>query len=79
MKLEGKTALVTGGAKRVGREVALDLAESGCNIILHHNRSDPSQTVREIRERGVECTTLKIDLTVPEEYEIMSSLDSVDT
>ncbi len=78
MELEGKTALITGGAKRVGRVVALDLAESGCDIILHHNRSDPSRTVGEIREHGVECTTLKIDLTIPEEYEILSSLDSVD-
>jgi len=37
MNLKGKTALVTGAAKRVGREIALGLARHGANVIVHYN------------------------------------------
>lgn len=39
MELQGKTALITGGAHRIGRALALALAQAGCNLILHYNRS----------------------------------------
>ena len=39
MELQGKTALVTGGAHRIGRALALALAQAGCDLILHYNRS----------------------------------------
>ena len=39
MNLAGKTALVTGAAKRVGREIALGLARRGANIVVHYNTS----------------------------------------
>jgi len=39
MELQGKTALVTGGAHRIGRALALALARAGCDLILHYNRS----------------------------------------
>ena len=39
MEIQGKTALITGAAKRVGREIALDLAQKGANIVLHYNHS----------------------------------------
>ncbi|MBI4971474.1 MAG: SDR family oxidoreductase [Candidatus Omnitrophica bacterium] len=39
MKLQGKRALITGGAKRVGRMIAKTLAERGVNLILHYNTS----------------------------------------
>ena len=38
-KLAGRTALITGGAKRLGREIALTLAGRGMNIILHYHTS----------------------------------------
>ena len=34
-----RVALVTGGAERVDREIAFTLAEQGCDIIIHYNRS----------------------------------------
>lgn len=37
--LEGKTALVTGAAKRLGRAVSLALADAGCNVVLHYRSS----------------------------------------
>ncbi|MCJ7725887.1 MAG: SDR family NAD(P)-dependent oxidoreductase, partial [Acidimicrobiia bacterium] len=39
MDLSGITALVTGGGHRVGRGIALGLAEAGCDLLLHFNSS----------------------------------------
>ena len=39
-KLKGKTALITGAAKRIGRDMALTLADRGINVVTHFNRSD---------------------------------------
>lgn len=39
MELQGKTAFISGGAKRIGRECLLALARKGCRIVLHYNRS----------------------------------------
>lgn len=39
MDIHGKTALITGGAKRIGRTIALGLAREGARVILHHRAS----------------------------------------
>ena len=55
MKLAGKTVLITGAAKRIGREIALTLAKRGADIVLHYNRSEKEavRLEREIRRLGV--------------------------
>lgn len=40
MRLKGCTVLITGAAKRVGRVIALTLAEAGADLLIHYNRSD---------------------------------------
>jgi len=57
MKIKGKTALVTGGGRRLGKEIALSLADQGANIILHYHQSqrDAEETSRKIRKAGVSC------------------------
>jgi NAD(P)-dependent dehydrogenase (short-subunit alcohol dehydrogenase family) len=45
MEIEGKVALVTGGAKRVGRSIALALAERGAEVVVHYRGSE-----REVQE-----------------------------
>ncbi len=63
MKLSGKTALVTGAAKRVGREIALGLARRGANIVVHYNTSaaDARRVVAEIKALGVDALAVKAD------------------
>ena len=61
MKLEGKTALVTGAGKRVGREIALGLARRGANVVVHYNTSaaDARSVVRQIKAIGVDAIAVK--------------------
>ncbi|MGA8908071.1 MAG: SDR family NAD(P)-dependent oxidoreductase, partial [Acidobacteriaceae bacterium] len=49
--LRGKTALVTGAAKRIGRAIALSLAEAGASIAITFRDSEPeaAQTVADLR------------------------------
>jgi len=63
MKLKGKTALVTGAAKRIGREIALGLARRGANIVVHYNSSasDAREAVAEIKKLGVDAIAVKAD------------------
>lgn len=64
MKLQGRRALVTGGAIRIGKSIALALAAEGCHIVLHYGRSkaEALQTARAIRALGVECSLQQADL-----------------
>ena len=65
MDIQGKTALVTGAAKRVGREIALALAQKGAHIVLHYkgSRADAEATGAEIRALGVSCFLVSADLS----------------
>lgn len=69
MKIEGKVAVVTGSAKRVGKMIALALASKGANIMVHYrnSRKEAMQTVREIRTFGVKAGVVSADLTSPVE------------
>ncbi len=65
MEIQGKTALITGAAKRIGRTVALALAEEGMDLLLHYHRSEREarQTQKEAECRGVHVDLLKADLS----------------
>ena len=63
----GKTALVTGAARRLGRAVALALAERGAGLVLHYrsSREEALRTAGEAREKGVPVHLLQADLEDP--------------
>ncbi|MCG3148141.1 MAG: 3-oxoacyl-[acyl-carrier-protein] reductase FabG [Verrucomicrobiae bacterium] len=65
MQLRGKTVLVTGAGKRVGREIALGLARRGANIVVHyHTSARPArQLVAEIKALGVNAVAVRADQT----------------
>lgn len=58
-------ALITGGARRVGRAIALDLAANGYDVIIHANSSlDEAQTLcEEIKRNGGRAFAVEADLT----------------
>ena len=62
--LAGKTALVTGAAKRIGRATALALASEGAHVVVHYRSSgkEAEQVASTIRKRGVEAWTIQADL-----------------
>jgi pteridine reductase len=67
--LSGKTALVTGAAIRVGRAVALELAGSGCDVVLHYrsSRQKAEEVARTVEALGRRAATAAADLGRPEE------------
>jgi pteridine reductase len=67
MNLEGKIALVTGGAHRVGRRIALALAREGCDLVVHYHRSqaEAETTVRELSQAGAAAVAVQADLSQP--------------
>ncbi len=69
MELKGKTALVTGGAKRIGKEIALALARKGVHLLLHYHSSESEarKTAEEIKPLGARCQLLRADLAKTEE------------
>ena len=67
MELKDKVALVTGSAVRVGRVIALSLAEQGCHIVLTYlTEAEPYQaTTVEIQAKGVEALALPMNVQTP--------------
>jgi len=59
-----KAALITGGGKRIGKEIALFLADQGYDIAIHYNHSESE--AREVAEmialKNMNCTTFQADL-----------------
>ncbi|MCH8149909.1 MAG: SDR family oxidoreductase [Planctomycetes bacterium] len=64
MNLKGKTALVTGGARRVGRAISLELAQAGCDIAVHYGTSeeDARTLVEAVRRNGRHAVMVQGDL-----------------
>jgi len=73
MNLNGKIALVTGAAKRVGRSIALSLARAGADVIVHYNRSedDAQATAATIADIGRRAELTCADLARDDQIEAM--------
>jgi pteridine reductase len=68
MKVAQPCALVTGAAKRVGREIALELARSGFDVAITYlsSEDDARETVADIQALGRRALMIRADLTHPE-------------
>lgn len=64
----GATALVTGAGKRVGRAIALELADAGCSVAVHYRSSadEAAQVVQLIEAAGRKAFAVQADLEEPE-------------
>lgn len=62
--LKGKTAIVTGGSRGIGRATALRLAEAGANVVVNYyqHKDDADEVVKECKEHGVEAFAVKADV-----------------
>jgi NAD(P)-dependent dehydrogenase (short-subunit alcohol dehydrogenase family) len=67
-KLQGKVALVTGAAKRIGRAIALALAEQGADVAItyRHSEEDAARTVCGLEALGVRAIAVHANLRDPE-------------
>jgi NAD(P)-dependent dehydrogenase (short-subunit alcohol dehydrogenase family) len=68
-------ALVTGGAKRIGKEICISLASKGFDIALHYNCSEKEakKVSREVKRCGVNCKLFKYDLSNPKKTSLLVS------
>lgn len=71
MDLNGRVALVTGSARRLGRSIAGGLAEAGCAIAIHHHASpeEADDAVRGCQAQGVEAAAFQADLSDPDQID----------
>jgi pteridine reductase len=84
-QLDGKTALVTGAAKRIGREIALALAHAGVNVVVHYRESveEADQLCKELVAHGVKAWQVRSDFDdasapgrlIPDALDAAGSLD----
>jgi 3-oxoacyl-[acyl-carrier protein] reductase/pteridine reductase len=74
--LAGKSALVTGAAKRIGRAIALTLAEAGADVAITYRGSEAeaARTVSDLRDLGVRAIALACDVRA--EASIIAAVDA---
>lgn len=64
---DGKIALVTGAGIRLGRHIAVALAQRGCDLVLHCRKStdETSEVAREIKKMGRRAHVIRADFSKP--------------
>lgn len=75
LPLEGKTCLVTGAARGIGRAIALAMADAGCHVCVNYSTSHgPAEEVAKlVQERGRKSKCYRANIAVDEENRAMLS------
>jgi len=68
-EFDGRTALVTGGARGIGRAVSESLGQAGAKVMVNYrrDRAAAEETARRIRDAGGEAATCRADMGDPDE------------
>ena len=67
-ELKGKTAIITGGGRGLGEQIAKGYAEAGANIVLCSRKVEACEEVaRELKELGVETQAIQCDVSNPDD------------
>ncbi len=61
--MKDKTVIVTGGAKGIGKAIAVRFAKEGANIVLNYRSTSPEAVKNEIEAMGVKCLTVQADVS----------------
>ncbi len=83
--MEGKrTVLITGGARGIGRQMAVDFGNAGYNVIINYNKSEKAamELVNELNAREIACQAIQADVSDAEAVKRMAdavAFGSVDT
>lgn len=69
--MKNQAALITGSSDRIGKAIALSLADSGHNIILHYNRSKDKamHLLKVIEGKGAQCIALQADFRIEKDIQ----------
>jgi 3-oxoacyl-[acyl-carrier protein] reductase len=72
--LSGKTALVTGASRGIGRATAVALAEAGARIVIHYGRSaqEAESLVAEIKMKGGRADAISADIATPDSASLLA-------
>ncbi len=73
MRLKDKAAIITGGARGIGKEIALLFAREGaCIVVCDVNEEAIAAAVKDIESAGAEALGMKVDVTNPVQVEEMT-------
>lgn len=74
-RLDGKTAIVTGGSRGIGRAIVLDLAREGAKVAVNfqHNEAKAKDVVAEAEKQGGTCVLAQADLSKSDQARAMVS------
>lgn len=76
MQLQGKTVVITGGGRGIGRQMASSFAAKGANIaVCDLNQADLDQTVADCKSKGV--TARSYLMNVSKEAEVIATMDAI--
>ncbi len=79
MDLDGKTALITGGAHRVGRVMTLTLAAAGANVVINYNSSGDAADSTATEAEALGVAALPVQANVSDYQQVSAMVDAAKT